>query len=98
MSDETALQVTLLAFSMDATMVGLTYLTGLAPLRAHTRADDMIPQLIVSLLLLNVWDIPKVALTSQVQHFVVLILMVATDLDVTEVEVSAEFNDSATDV
>ena len=58
----------------------------------------MIPQLIVSLLLLNVWDIPKVALSSQVQHFVVLIFMVATDLDVTEVEVAAEYNDSATDV
>ena len=46
-------------------------------------------QLILSLLLHNVWDIPIVFLTSQVQHFVVLILMVATDLDVTEVEVAA---------
>ena len=58
----------------------------------------MLIQLILSLLLHNVWDIPMVVLTSQVQHFVVLILMVATDLDVTEVEVAAEYNDSATDV
>ena len=97
MSDETALQVTLLAFSMDATMVGLTYLTGLAPPRAHTLADVMIPQLIVSLLLLNVWDIPKVALTSQVQHFVVhILIMVVIDLDVTEDAV--ENNVTATNI
>ena len=42
----------------------------------------------------NDWDIPMVATTSQVQHLVVLVLlMVVTDLDVTEV--AAEYNVTA---
>ena len=47
----------------------------------------MLIQLILSLLLHNVWDIPMVVLTSQVQHFVVHILIMVIDLDVTEVAV-----------
>ena len=58
----------------------------------------MLIQLILSLLLHNVWDIPMVVLTSQVQHFVVhiLIMVVMIDLDVTEVAV--ENNVTATNV
>ena len=62
----------------------------------HTR-KQMLPQLILSLLLHIVWDIPMVVVTSQVQHLVVLILiMVVIDLDVTEV--ADEYNVTATDV
>ena len=58
----------------------------------------MLIQLILSLLLHNVWDIPMVVLTSQVQHFVVhiLIMVVMIDLDVTEVAV--ENNVTATNI
>ena len=57
----------------------------------------MLIQLILSLLLHNVWDIPMVVLTSQVQHFVVhILIMVVIDLDVTEVAV--ENNVTATNV
>ena len=56
----------------------------------------MLIQLILSLLLHNVWDIPMVVLTSQVQHLVVLILIVVViDLDVTEA--AAKYNVTATD-
>ena len=57
----------------------------------------MLIQLILSLLLHNVWDIPMVVLTSQVQHFVVhILIMVVIDLDVTEDAV--ENNVTATNV
>ena len=60
--------------------------------------EQMLPQFILSPLLHNVWDIAMVvALTSKVQHLVVLILiMVVIDLDVTEV--ADEYNVTATDV
>ena len=57
----------------------------------------MLIQLILSLLLHNVWDIPMVVLTSQVQHFVVhILIMVVIDLDVTEDAV--ENNVTATNI
>ena len=75
---------------------GGPYLIGLAPHRAYT-LKQMLIQLILSLLLHNVWDIPMVVLTSQVQHFVVnILIMVVINLDVTEVAV--ENNVTATNV